>query len=84
MKFEELFLGSNKLLLRIAIELNFIFLLKAWKIMSDKNELDPEFYFDYVYNKTTLLCSKLTHFKCHKTGTLRYNDNINIFKELIC
>lgn len=73
MKFEELFLGSNKSLLRITTELNFLFLLKAWKIMSDKNELDPELSFDYVYNKTIDLKELNTIFK-------QLSKHVNIFK----
>jgi len=72
MKLEELFL-DNKSLLGRAAELNFLFLLKAWKIMSDKNELDTEFTFDTVYNKTIDLKEMNSIFK-------QLSKNSNVFK----
>jgi type I restriction enzyme M protein len=72
MKVEELFLG-NKSLLGMAAELNFLFLLKAWKIMSDRNGLDTELTFDTVYNKTIDLKEMNSIFK-------QLSKNVNIFK----
>ncbi len=73
MEFEELFLGSNKSLLGKAAELNFLFLLKAWKIMSDRNELDTGLTFDTAYNKTIDLKEMNSIFK-------KLSKNVNIFK----
>ena len=72
MELEELFLG-NKSLQGIVTELNFLFLLKAWKIMSDRNELDTELTFSTVYNKTINLKEMNSLFK-------QLSKNINIFK----
>jgi type I restriction enzyme M protein len=72
MKLEELFLG-NKSLLGIAGELNFLFLLKAWKIMSDRNELSTELSFDTIYNKSIDLKEMNNIFK-------QLSKNVNAFK----
>jgi len=72
MELEELFSG-NKSLLDIATELNFLFLLKTWKIMSDRNELDTELTFTTVYNKTINLKEMNSLFK-------QLSKNLNVFK----
>lgn len=72
MELEELFLG-NKSLQGIVTELNFLFLLKAWKIMSDRSELDTELTFGVVYNKTIDLKEMNSIFK-------QLSKNVNVFK----
>lgn len=51
MELKELFAG-NKSLLSIYSDMEFLFLLKAWKILSDRNELESDMTFEATYNKT--------------------------------
>ena len=51
MELKELFAG-NKSLLSIYSDMEFRFLLKAWKILSDRNELESDMTFEATYNKT--------------------------------
>ncbi|MFK5936935.1 MAG: N-6 DNA methylase [Sulfurimonas sp.] len=51
MELKELFTG-NKSLLGICTDIEFLFLLKSWKVLSDRNELDSHVTFEAIYNQT--------------------------------
>lgn len=71
MELKELFTG-NKSLLGICSEIEFLFLLKSWKVLSDRNELDSDVTFEATYNTTIDLQKMHNVFK-------QLSKSVNVF-----